>query len=351
AALRLLGRSAHDVVHQHVPDERFVAIFTSLWAYLGLPPAELCALTFAQAWASYHRGGCYYVEGGGQALSNAFVSVIEAGGGQVLMKCPVVSIETARGTVTGAVTGRHGDLFAPVVISNASAPDTFRRLLRAPASPAPATRTATSEVAATTSIVETYVGLRGRAEELGFPDRLLFTMADYDCQGQWNAVMRGDIRGVPTVVANHNLSDPRHVPRGRSILNVAVLANGAEWMDLDDDVYATRKREVENQLLEVLAARLPDLRDRLEICETGTPRTMKRYSWNPDGSIYGLPPSARTHPLRRPGPRTDITGLYLAGAWTFPAGGFHGAITSGLHTAGLVAADLAGARRQASRET
>jgi all-trans-retinol 13,14-reductase len=184
--------------------------------------------------------------------------------------------------------------------------------------------------------------MRGRAEELGLPDRLLFSMPSYDVDDQWSALQRGNHAGVPTVLANHNLSDPDNVPPNRSILNAAVLAAGAPWMELDDTTYAERKRAAEGHLLGLLEARIPALRDRIEICETGTPRTMQRYSWNPEGAIYGLPASSRTHPLRRPRPRTALPGLYLAGAWTFPAGGFHGAITSGLHTAGLVADDLAG---------
>jgi phytoene dehydrogenase-like protein len=49
-----------------------------------------------------------------------------------------------------------------------------------------------------------------------------------------------------------------------------------------------------------------------------------------------------SHSIHRPQPRTSVPGLYLAGAWTFPAGGFQGAITSGLNTARLVAEDVEG---------
>jgi prolycopene isomerase len=119
-----------------------------------------------------------------------------------------------------------------------------------------------------------------------------------------------------------------------------VLSEGATWLAGDDAAYRQRKREVEAMLLGRLRERLPELDDTLEICEVGTPRTMARYSWNPEGAIYGAASSPAQHPLRRPSPRTTLPGLYLAGAWTFPAGGFEGAMTSGLHTAHLVAHDL-----------
>jgi all-trans-retinol 13,14-reductase len=342
AARDLMRRTARDVIREHVADDRFVAIFSVLWAYLGLPPTALCAFTFAQVWASYHVGGCYYIEGGGQALSNAFVDVVESGGGQVVLNAAVREIVHAGGRAVGVATDRHGEFRSDLVVSNASVSDTFGRLHGNGNGNGDTDARDAANAQVSTSIVETYVGLRGRAEDLGLSDRLLFCAPSYDCDAQWAALQSGDHSGVPLVFANHNLSDPGNVPDGRSILNAAVLANGAPWMALDDRAYAEQKKFAEQYLLGRLGQWIPDLADRIEVCETGTPRTMNRYSWNPDGAIYGVSPTARTHPLRRPRPRTRVPGLYLAGAWTFPAGGFHGAIVSGLHTARLAAADLAG---------
>jgi all-trans-retinol 13,14-reductase len=336
AALALLGRSVEQLVGSYVTDQRFLSLFTPLWAYLGLPPAQLDAFMFAQVWSSYHLGGCFYIEGGGQALSDAFVAVIAAGGGQVLLRAPVARIVTSHGRVAGVELERQGPVHAPTVISNASAPDTFNRLLDDPRLAA-ADRRTTERMPISVSIVEAYLGIRGRAEQLGLPDRLLFDTPDYDIDAQWAALQRGDLERAPCVLANHNLSDPASVPAGRSILNAAVLTEGASWMDLPEPAYRERKQEVQRRLLDRLAADLPDVRDRLELCELGTPATMRRYSWNPQGAIYGIPASPRSHPLRRPPSRTSVPGLYLAGAWTFPGGGFHGAITSGLHAAAVIA--------------
>jgi prolycopene isomerase len=89
---------------------------------------------------------------------------------------------------------------------------------------------------------------------------------------------------------------------------------------------------------------IPDVRERIEVCETGTPRTMGRYTSNPLGSIYGYASTVTSHSIHRPQPRTSLPGLYLAGAWTFPAAGFTGAMSSGLNTARLVMEDVEGKR-------
>jgi phytoene dehydrogenase-like protein len=94
-----------------------------------------------------------------------------------------------------------------------------------------------------------------------------------------------------------------------------------------------------------LAECIPDVRERIEVIETGTPHTMERYSSNPLGSIYGYDSSPAAHSIHRPDARTPVSGLYLAGAWTFPGPGFSGTMHSGHRTAGLVMEDLEGRPR------
>jgi phytoene dehydrogenase-like protein len=90
------------------------------------------------------------------------------------------------------------------------------------------------------------------------------------------------------------------------------------------------------------------VRERIEICETGTPHTMQRYSLNPQGSIYGYASSPTSHSIHRPDARTSVPGLYLAGAWTFPGPGFTGTMVSGYRTAGLIFEDVEGAKPAAA---
>lgn len=337
-AFAWMGRSWREIVREHVRDERFEAIFSQLWSYLGEVPERLCAFTFAQVWCSFHLGGCFYVAGGGQALSDAFVAVVREHRGDVQLRTPVTQIVTEGGRVTGVETPR-ARFHAPVVVSNAAAPLTFRDLLDRP--DLAETDSAVSDaLPLSPSILETYIGMHGNAAALGLPDRVLFVEPGYDLDAQWEALQRGDYAAQGLILGNHNLSDPGHVPPERSVLNAATLADGRHWLDLEEREYRVRKRELEAYFIDRLVSRLPDLRERIEICETGTPHTMRRYSWNPGGAIYGYAITPKSHTVLRPRPRTSVPGLYLAGAWTFPAAGFQGAMTSGRHTADLVCQDL-----------
>jgi prolycopene isomerase len=340
-ALESMGLTLQQLIERHVRDERITTVLSTLWGYLGSVPSELSAFLYARMWCSYHLGGCFYIRGGGQALSDAFVDVIEENAGRVLLRSAVTRILTEAGQVVGVETERRGRFRAAAVVSNAAAPLTFHELLDRPELAEPDAKRA-DELPVAVSIHQAYVGIRGDAAQLGLGDRGLFVHPSYDLDAQWQALVRGDFRDHGWMLGNHDLADPGHAPRGRSILHATMLANGRLWLALDEKTYRERKREVETYLIDRLAERIPDVRERIEICETGTPRTMGRYSWNPLGSIYGYASTVTSHSIHRPQPRTCVPGLYLAGAWTFPAAGFEGAMASGFNTARLVLEDLKG---------
>ena len=57
-------------------------------------PNRMAASNIIGIFNHYHHGGCFYVKGGGQALSDAFISVIEECGGKVRRRNEVKSILT-----------------------------------------------------------------------------------------------------------------------------------------------------------------------------------------------------------------------------------------------------------------
>jgi prolycopene isomerase len=248
---------------------------------------------------------------------------------------------TEGGRITAVETAKRGTFRAPIVVSNAAAPLTFHRLLDDP-SLGREDCERVDGLPLACSIHQAYVGIRGDAFELGLRDRGGFFNPTYDLDAEWDAVERGDYRTGGWLMGNHNLADPGHAPAGRSVLHVATMANGALWVNLDEATYRERKRELEEYFVDRLAEAIPDVRERIEVCETGTPHTMMRYSWNPLGSIYGYAYTPGSHSIFRPQPRTSVPGLYLAGAWTFPGAGFGGTMLSGYNTAKLVFEDIEG---------
>lgn len=340
-AFACMGQSLQELLDAHVRDPRIQSIFSTLWGYIGLIPSQMSAFIYARMWLSYHAGGCFYIEGGGQALSDAFVDVIERNRGRVLLRAEVTRIETQGGRVVGVETRKQGRFRASAVVSNAAAPLTFHQLLD-DQDLAKTDIEHSDALPLSCSIHQAYVGIKGCAAKLGLADRAIFHSRSYDFEDELRGLETGDYASQGWMIGNHSVADPGHTPEGRSVLHSGVIANGALWEGLDESTYRERKADLEAFLIDRIAEAIPDVRDRIEICETGTPHTMQRYSMNPLGAIYGYAHTPTAHSIHRPQPRTTVPGLYLAGAWTFPAAGFTGSMMSGWNTAKLVFEDIEG---------
>jgi all-trans-retinol 13,14-reductase len=71
---------------------------------------------------------------------------------------------------------------------------------------------------------------------------------------------------------------------------------------------------------------IPGIKDIIEYCEVGTPATVKRYTLNPGGAVYGFAqsPSRKVFESFKP-----LENLHFASAWGKTGGGFSGAIFGG----------------------
>ena len=124
------------------------------------------------------------------------------------------------------------------------------------------------------------------------------------------------------------LSDPELAPAGEHLLILTSLVRsgaGLPWRD--------EKERVTARMLRMAERRVPGLGRHLRFVETGTPRTMERYTRNSEGAAYGWELSPSRVGPGRPGNRTPLAGLHLVGHWTQPGGGIYGVVSSGIQTA------------------
>ena len=346
-AMRYMTSSLEDVFDDTVEDPLLRALFAQLWAYLGLPPKECSAIMWAQMWCSFHVGGCFYIRGGGQALSNAFCLRIEDAGGAVKLRTMVEAILCDESGRAYGVRTADGETFtAPVIVSNASAPATFNTLLDQQWVPDDLLAQV-NDTPVSTSLIEAYIGIDGDAAALGLKEHEYFLNVGTDYQAEWEAVQAGEMQHVSVLLANHSSVNADACPPGKSVVEAAIMATGEHWLGLPDEDYRVKKARVTEILLDKLSEVIPDIRDRIEVIEVGTPKTMYDYSLNPGGAVYGYANHPTTHTVFRPQQRTPIPGLYLASAWTFPGAGFGGAMTSGYTTAALILADATPAEASA----
>ena len=79
-------------VAQYVSTNEAVALLSTLWGYLGLPPSTVSAGQFGLTLLSYHSSGAWYPTGGSGAVTRAMAETIEERGGAISYRNTVTSI-------------------------------------------------------------------------------------------------------------------------------------------------------------------------------------------------------------------------------------------------------------------
>ncbi|MFH2006002.1 MAG: NAD(P)/FAD-dependent oxidoreductase [bacterium] len=319
-----------------------------LWTYFGLPPSRLSLLYFAGAVTSFLTYGACYPRGKSQSLSNALADVIREAGGVVSLGNGARRILTEAGRVTGVVTDHEERLEAPMVVANVNPVTTALDLIGAEQMP-PSFLERISRVEPSMSAVCVHLGLSADREQLGLRDHEVFVNGTLDPEAQYEAAGRLDPPDS-FLITSYNVVHPEFSPSGTSVVSVSAPAIGRAWTDVQPDRYATLKHRFTEALVSGAAKRYPAFRDHLDVVVTTTPVTNMRYTGNPDGAIYGFAMTPQENPAFRLAQRGPLDGLYFAGAWTQPGGGYETTVGSGYDAAHLVleALQQASARRGTS---
>jgi len=116
--------------------------------------------------------------------------------------------------------------------------------------------------------------------------------------------------------------DEEKAPRGHCTVTVSTHARAADWEGLSAHAYQERKRLVENAILAVIDARMPEFAgmQRLHV-ESGMPSTWVHYTSRHRGFVGGLPHDIGSPLLRMPPNKTPFPGFYHIGDTAFPGQG------------------------------
>ncbi len=324
--LRYQGRTWKSVLTRYIKDPEAQAIISQYWGYVGMPPSKASFFYFALMLAVYIKSGAAYVHGRSQALSNAFVSAIEANGGKVQFNTKCSGIVVKSGRVVGVETA-SGEFFEGKVVISNSDPIHTTRMLPEEAVPASWQRRLQASVVGGSSI-NVYLGLDRSSESLGIQDHEVFVNLDYD-QDEHFRVMHTLETPKAMCVTTYNICDPTISPPGTSSVVLTGLAYGAPWFTLDPSQYVATKRRMADGMLAMAERVVPDIRQCIEVMDISTPVTNYRYTGNYEGAIYGFEQPPWDATVWRLGHKGPVEGLFLVGAFTQPGGGFQPAIASG----------------------
>ncbi|XP_074658852.1 all-trans-retinol 13,14-reductase-like [Tubulanus polymorphus] len=345
-------RSLAEVLDELTDNQELKAVLAYSFGDYGTLPQYSSSTMHACVMNHFLYGG-YYPVGGASEIAYSMIPGIERGGGKVLVRAPVQQILfNEKGKAYGVRIHKSSgdfDIFAPRIISNAGLINTFTGMLP-------------KEIAVKSKLMKfiqnkrvecgvggfcVFVGLSGSNEMNGLKAENCwsFTGNDFDriteefVNKSFDEAMEDD---VPLLFTSFpSAKDPTWDQRYPDKSTCAIVTEApwewfSEWetgrVKNRGEEYENRKMKLKRKMWDQVVQLYPQLKDKVEYIEAGTPITNKYYIGSNKGEIYGLDHTrSRFSPevVMEMRPKTDIPGLYLCGQDVFTCG-FSGAMVGGV---------------------
>jgi 1-hydroxycarotenoid 3,4-desaturase len=314
-------------------DPRLRQLFGRYATYCGsspfLAPATLMLVSHVE------QEGVWLVEGGMCRLATALAALATAKGAIFRYGTRVRAIDVRGGRAAGLEldTGEH--VAADAVVCNADvgalAVGSFGAAVAGAASPVPALERSLSAVTWT---------LRGRADGFPLARHNVFFSADYAAEFD-DIFKRAQLPRAPTIYVCAQDRDDGGLGGPAGPERLFCLVNAPPRGEANFE--ATEIRACETRMLEALAASGLTLDRGTTI--TTTPTDFNAMFPTTGGALYGRASHGWMASFRRPGARSRLPGLYLAGGSVHPGPGLPMAALSGRMAAASLLADCASTRR------
>ncbi len=327
----VLDKSLGMFLDSIIRDEDLKLVLLGNLGYFSDDPYSISLTYYSVAQGSYFTGGASYIHGGSQKLSDYLLRYIREHGGEVILNNLVTNLIVAGNKVKGVKfrkrksgQAEHSEAFADEVIVNAAIP-CIPDLL--PEDMGKKFRDEIKLLSPGNSLLTIYLGFKGSLRETGWKNYSTFVF-DGSVVSQKDIVgnNHGDFRKRNFAFADYGQIDSGLAPAGKSVGALCCVDYLKDWENLSGEEYDSKKEEVAGIFIDRLETLIPGIKTRIEYYEVATAATVKRYTLNPGGAVYGFAqvPSK---------PAINITGifdnLHFASAWGKTGGGFSGAIYSG----------------------
>jgi phytoene dehydrogenase-like protein len=328
---------------------------------MNCPPHRLPFLAFASFLTAFVGGGAWFPHGGGQMFASNLLRVVEHFGGEVITRASVEEITIEHGRAAGVRLAGGATYRAENVISTADIKKTYNYLLPVGAVDAPHLQRI-NDYRMSAPFFNAFIGANvdlavSRPRQDSFSMPTWTSLSDIE-KGQ--RFRPGDTAQswldrispvLPAYIHCSDIKDPtakRYAPDGCSSLESMfpiVMDHrlwGAENVNQRDHDYAASPtyQTMKTTLTDLMVARthtaLPELDGHIIHSEAATPLTQERYTQSTEGASYGIELNMRQSGRSRPGARTPVPGLFLAGASCRTGPATEGVLLSGVVTAGAV---------------
>jgi 1-hydroxycarotenoid 3,4-desaturase len=322
-------------VRDYFADPRLRQLFGRYATYCGSSPFSSPATLMLVA--HVEQAGVWYVEGGMHRLVQEMAALASRRGATVRYSTEVRSIEVAKGRVSSVTTtaGEHIRVDAVVcnADNNALATGLFGPSVARAVAPTPMASRSLSAITWNTV-----------ARTAGFPlaHHSVFFSADYEAE--FDAIFsRRQVPPAPTIYACAQDRQDDSPPPGTAerlflLINAPAIGDSHEFNHAEIE-------SCENRLFQSLTSFGLTVERNAERMTVTTPTDFHRLFPATGGALYGPASHGWRASFTRPGSRSAIPGLYLAGGSTHPGPGIPMAATSGRLAAASIMADCVSTSR------
>ena len=294
-------------------------------------PYSLSLAYYSVAEGSYYTNGASFIKGGSQRLSDHLAGYIRSHGGEVLLNRLVTGVTVQDGRATGVTFRKRGgasqgteEAEADEIVANCSVPALAEML---PPEQGALLREECHGLNTGASLLTVYFGFDRPLKELG---HRYYSMFIYDRSVQTQADIaannRDDFSRRSFTFVDYGQVDSGLAPVGKDVGAICCIDYLEDWENLSREEYKSKKEHVAQTFIDRLGEVIPGIRDVTGYYEVGTPVTVKRYTLNPGGAVYGFAQNPGRKVLDSFAP---IENLHFASAWGRTGGGFSGAICGG----------------------
>ncbi len=322
-------KSLGEFLDSIIDDEELKLILCANIGYYHNDPYQTSLVYYAVAQATMFESGSYYIKGGSQNLSDYLTGVIKENGGKVLLGHITTGIITKDNAATGVVYKKtNGSQImtasAKTIIANAAVPNISLMLPKRTRIPL---EKKISKLKASPSLITIHMGFKKSPKELGNKYYSTFVFDPLlDSIKELGENLKGEFEKKGFSFVDYSQIDSG---LGKPVGAICAIDSIDNWENLSDAQYKKKKDEVAKIFFARLEKIIPGISREIELYEVATPKTLKRYTLNPGGSVYGFAQTPKQSGRFRFPNKSPVKNLYFASAWGTPGGGFAAAIIGG----------------------